>query len=134
MTPRAADPQTRVRVALPDDATAPLVARRALRQLLRGWRLPGLVEPVALVVSELVTNALRHGGKPIRLTVRRSRHKLSVGVFDSSPVAARRREARSSDESGRGMAIVETVASDTGTRPADPGKVVWAAFDIEPNP
>ncbi|HVF18813.1 MAG TPA: ATP-binding protein [Mycobacteriales bacterium] len=132
MTPRVPKPQTRVRIPLPDDATAPMVARRTLRKLLRGWRLPALVEPVVLAASELVTNAFRHGAPPVRLTVRRSADRVSIAVADSSDdrphVAA---PATAADESGRGMAIVDLVASDTGMRAEPAGKVVWAGFDID---
>ena len=125
------EPQTRVRVPLPDDATAPMVARRTLRNLLAGWRMPGLVEPVVLAASELVTNAFRHGEPPVRLTVRRSSARVSVGVSDSSPRLPAAGVAPVSADAGRGMAIVDLVATETGTRADEPGKVVWAGFDID---
>ena len=52
-----------VHVALPDDSTAPRVARERARSVLRTWRLPGLLEPLLLVVSELVGNAVRQIGR-----------------------------------------------------------------------
>ena len=131
MNPRASDPQTRVRVPLPDDDTAPSVARRALRSLLRGWRLPGLVEPVVLAASELVTNAFRHGEPPVQLTVRRTNGRVSVAVGDGSPTLPVRTSAAPEAQNGRGMVIVESVASETGSRRERAGKVVWAGFDID---
>jgi anti-sigma regulatory factor (Ser/Thr protein kinase) len=132
VTPRAPDAQTRVRVPLPDDATAAMVARRTLRSLLHGWRLPALVEPVVLAASELVTNGFKHGKPPLRMTVRRSAARLSIGVGDGSTQRPQGRHARPDDESGRGLAIVEELASDTGSRTSSEGKVVWAGFDIDP--
>jgi len=128
---RAPDPQTRVRVSLPSDATAALVARRTLRDLLHGWRLTSMVEPVVLAASELVTNAFRHGRPPLSLTVRRSADQVSVAVEDGSTTEPERPVAGAADESGRGMAIVEEVSSGTGVRADDAGKVVWARFDID---
>ncbi len=131
VTSRAPDPQTRVRVPLPDDATAPMVARRTVRRLLTGWRLPALVEPMLLATSELVTNGFKHGKPPLRMTVRRSRGRVSIAVGDGSTQRPRALDARPEDESGRGMAIVEQLASDTGSRTGSEGKVVWAGFDID---
>lgn len=107
-----------------------MVARRTLRTLLGGWRLSSLVEPVVLATSELVTNAFRHGTPPIRLTVRRSANRVTVGVQDSSPNVPATVRADPDDEGGRGMVIIQRVASETGTRPEEAGKVVWAGFDV----
>lgn len=107
------------------------LARRATAVVVRRWRLPGLVDAVVLVVSELVTNAVRHGLPPVRLVLSRRERGLRVEVHDQAPdappfVGA----ARELDESGRGMGIVRALATDTGVEQTPGGgKAVYAVFD-----
>ncbi|MCW2778342.1 MAG: hypothetical protein JWN17_2067, partial [Frankiales bacterium] len=82
--------QERVEVDLPSDLSAPGSARRAVRPLLLRWRLGELCEPVLLTVSELVTNAVRYGRAPVRLSMRRCARGVAVGVHDGVlPLPAR---------------------------------------------
>ena len=120
-----------VDVPLPQDLTAPAVARGAVRRLLDSWRLQAVLEPVLLAVSELVTNALRHGRPPVALRLVRTGHSVEVDVHDGSrdlpPGTAGPEEDA---ESGRGLGIVEAMAVDTGCEPVpDDGKIVWARFE-----
>ena len=120
-----------VQVELPKDLTAPGAARARTRGVLTDWRLPHLFDPVALVVSELVANAVRHGRPPVDLLLRRSGRSIRVEIHDEAPVPLLRPvEASPEAESGRGLAIVEEVADDAGLEqiPGD-GKVAWAQFD-----
>lgn len=126
------DEDERVEVALPSDLTAPGSARSAVRPLLARWRLPGLLEPVLLAVSELVTNAVRYGSAPVRLTLRRCARGVTVGVHDGAAVPPPRTATLPDDdaESGRGLSLVQAVADETGVQAEDDGgKVVWARFD-----
>ena len=125
-----------VDVPLPQDLTAPAVARGAVRRLLSRWNLHGVLEPVLLAVSELVTNALRHGRPPVALRLERSGEGVTVDVHDGSKdLPAGAGEAADSAESGRGLGIVEAVASDTGVRTCpDDGKVIWARFEPDAAP
>ncbi|WP_346175460.1 ATP-binding protein [Streptomyces cuspidosporus] len=120
-------------------------ARRFTGATLEQWELPELFDEVALVVSELVTNALRHavpgvrpdsppGAEPetqVRLHLMRWHSRLVCAVRDpseKSPVAG---EADLSEESGRGLCLVESFTDDWGWhRLAGTlrGKVVWALF------
>ena len=121
--------QERVEVALPPDVTAPGSARRAVRELLAAWRLPHLLEPVLLAVSELVTNAVRYGGAPVRLSLRRCTTGVSIGVHDAASSRPGGPGLPHDDaENGRGLALVHAVADETGVRPDADGKVVWARF------
>lgn len=135
--PTADDPRVRdrVRVALGDDLQAPSQARRAVRQVLVAWRLPGLVDSVVLAVSELVTNALRHGRPPVHLVLHRHRDRVRLEVHDArpTPLPSERLHATSEAESGRGLAIVNALAVDVGCHavPGD-GKVVHACFTAGP--
>ena len=122
-----------VEVPLPQDLTAPRVARGAVRGLLDRWRLQSVLEPVLLAVSELVTNALRHGRPPVGLRLVRRGRSVVVDVHDASKdLPGAGTSAAEGAESGRGMGIVEALAAEAGTKrlPSD-GKVVWARFEAE---
>jgi anti-sigma regulatory factor (Ser/Thr protein kinase) len=81
-----------------------------------------------LLTSELVTNAVVHAGGPVDIRVGCDDHVLRVEVQDGSASAPRRVEAAEDDEQGRGMHLVDALASDWGHRTVDGGKVVW--FDL----
>ncbi|MFB7496802.1 ATP-binding protein [Streptomyces sp. NPDC056161] len=107
-------------------------ARRAVREQLRVWGLDSLADVAALLVSELVTNALRHATGPIGVRlVRRAALGTALGaalrveVSDPLPDPPRERVARPDDESGRGLQLVANSSRRWGTRPADKGKTVW---------
>jgi anti-sigma regulatory factor (Ser/Thr protein kinase) len=116
---------------LPNDDTAPARARRAVRQTLTGWRLLAVVDDAVLAVSELVTNAVRHGLPPIRLLLRRRTGQVRMEVDDArrDPLVTGP-TSRPLDESGRGLDIVRDVSDHVGTEriPGD-GKYVYASWD-----
>jgi len=97
-----------------------------------------LVESVRLLVSELVGNAIRHGHGEIGLRVQRTgRGSVRVEVSDSNPTAPHvvAPPPTPDMDSGRGMLIVQALASSWGTRP-DPtssGKTVWCELDLSPD-
>jgi two-component sensor histidine kinase len=78
-----------------------------------------------LIVSELVTNAIRYGSEPIRLRLIRDR-ELICEVADESSTSPHLRRARSSDEGGRGLMLVAQFATRWGTRYHATGKTIWA--------
>ena len=123
-------------VELPDDDTAASVARAQTRSVLRSWRLPGLLDPLLLVVSELVGNAVRHGSAPVRMLLRRTGLGVRVEVHDDAAAAAPAGSSELPDldaESGRGLFLVDAVATDTGVQQIpDDGKVVWATLEEPP--
>lgn len=80
----------------------------------------------ALITSELATNAIRHTKTAFRLTVSTSGRSVRIEVEDASPHLPRVAEAKTDAISGRGMAIVQRVASDWGHTDTSHGKVVWA--------
>lgn len=120
-----------VDVALPDDLTAPGAARSVVREALERWRLPVLRDAVVLAVSELVTNAVRHGRPPVQLTVLLRRGAVQVDVRDHDPAPPGTSPLPDDDaESGRGVAIVAGLADASGVEQLpDDGKVVHARFD-----
>lgn len=130
MTP-AEDPT--LCVELPADATAAAVARAQTRTALGSWRLPGLRDPLLLVVSELVGNAVRHGRAPFRMLLRRTRVGVQVEVHDEAAETSPEVPPSLPDadaESGRGLFLVDALSADTGVRQIpDDGKVVWASVE-----
>ncbi|WP_283137896.1 ATP-binding protein [Rhizohabitans arisaemae] len=109
------------------------VARDATRSALQSWGLAPLVDDAALVVSELVTNAIRHAalisGRPITLTLMRQPAHVMCAVADPSDAVPIPKEPDFISESGRGLYIVETYSYRWGWDPLDDGgKAVWALF------
>ncbi|WP_240634533.1 MULTISPECIES: ATP-binding SpoIIE family protein phosphatase [Streptomyces] len=114
---------------LPNDQTAVRHARNLAAGQLAEWGLEGLVDDMKLIVSELVTNAVRHSAGPIRLRLIQH-HVLTLEVADDDVNSPRMRSARTVDEHGRGLALVAQLSRRWGTRPAQDGKVVWAEADL----
>ncbi|MFJ8804764.1 ATP-binding protein [Streptomyces sp. NPDC102490] len=104
-------------------------ARSLVRRTLDAWRLDSVGDIAALLVSELVTNALRHATGPIGVRVVRdpagAAGVLLVEVSDPLPDPPRERAARPDDEDGRGLQLVASAARRWGTRPGEAGKTVW---------
>ncbi|GAA0670927.1 SpoIIE family protein phosphatase [Kitasatospora atroaurantiaca] len=100
----------------------------AVQQLVR-WGLVDLAMTTELIVSELVTNAIRYGGGPIRL--RLIRHAVLVcEVSDASSTSPRLRHARTTDEGGRGLFLVAQLTRRWGHRYTTDGKLIWAEQDL----
>ncbi|GAB2866450.1 ATP-binding protein [Streptomyces deserti] len=112
----------------PADPGAVRTARTAVRGQLRRWNLDSIGDITALLVSELVTNALRHATGPIGVRLVRPSALdgiLLVEVSDPLPDPPRERVARPEDESGRGLQLVASSSRRWGTRPGGVGKTVW---------
>ncbi|MFF2325115.1 MULTISPECIES: SpoIIE family protein phosphatase [unclassified Streptomyces] len=103
-------------------------ARELARDRLLAWELGELVDTTELLVSELVTNALRYGEGEIRLRLLRDR-TLVCEVWDAGLVQPRRRRARDTDEGGRGLQLVGMLSAAWGSRRTPRGKTVW--FELE---
>ncbi|MFB7630559.1 SpoIIE family protein phosphatase [Streptomyces sp. NPDC056149] len=99
-------------------------ARELARDQLTDWGLSALVDTTELLVSELVTNALRHGHGEIRLRLLLDR-TLVCEVWDADLAQPRRRRARDTDEGGRGLQLVGLLSERWGSRRTPRGKTVW---------
>ncbi|KES03467.1 PAS/PAC sensor protein [Streptomyces toyocaensis] len=105
-------------------------ARAFASGVLTSWRFPAELHDLGvLATSELVANSLQHGTPPMRLRLRRTDRRLIIEVTDGDDHLPRRRRAEPGDESGRGIAIVATIASTWGSRRTPGGgKAVWCEF------
>lgn len=121
----------RCRHRLPADLRSPGRARGIVAGVLAAWHCPGQVTEVTLVVDELVTNAVEHAGTQIDLYLSLRGRRLAVAVGDASTDPARPRVAAVSEENGRGLHLIQSLAYRWGTvsRPEE-GKIVWACFLI----
>lgn len=99
-------------------------AREYTRTQLTAWGLEPLIDTTELLVSELVTNALRYGEGEIRLRLLLDR-MLVCEVWDAGLVQPRRRRARDTDEGGRGLQLVGLLSAAWGSRRTPRGKTVW---------
>ncbi|MET7517553.1 SpoIIE family protein phosphatase [Streptomyces sp. NPDC005480] len=111
-----------------DPAAVADVRARATRQV-AAWGLGELAMTTELIVSELVTNAIRYAEPPIRLRLLRDA-RLTCEVADGSSTAPRLRHARSTDEGGRGLFLVAQLAHRWGARYTKGGKIIWAEQEI----
>ena len=124
--------------ALRPVSTSSRTAREFATTTLRSWGLPDLVDDAAVIVSELVTNAVRHGlppyaaaagDMPIKLTLVRQGHFVVFIVCDPSDQDPKMRSADDVCENGRGLHVIEALSRVWGWSPLPgTGKAVWAAL------
>ncbi|MFE0630947.1 ATP-binding protein [Streptomyces sp. NPDC058864] len=105
-------------------------ARRLVTAQTGEWGLDALADTVELLVSELVTNALRHARGPVRLNLLVQDASLRCEVEDVSPRAAVRRAAGSDAEGGRGMEILDLLSDAWGTDRTATGKTTWFELTV----
>ncbi|GAA4894888.1 SpoIIE family protein phosphatase [Streptomyces coeruleoprunus] len=110
---------------LPPDPAQVASARQFATDQLTAWGLDEAAFVTELVVSELVTNAIRYGGAPIQLRLIRDR-TLICEVSDGSSTSPHLRRAQSDDEGGRGLLLVAQLTQRWGSRQATVGKTIWA--------
>jgi hypothetical protein len=105
----------------------PADARRFVRETLADWACPGLIDDAALIVTELATNAILHARSGFTVGIfRRPDGTVRVAVSDASLGRPRPRRALPSEHGGRGLYLVEVLATAWGTDLLPGGKVVWA--------
>ncbi|MGW1255129.1 SpoIIE family protein phosphatase [Streptomyces sp. NPDC002513] len=109
---------------VPGDPSVVAAARSWSTRQLAAWGLDHVCFVTELVVSELVTNAIRYGTAPIQLRLIRNR-TLICEVSDGSSTTPHMRRARHSDEGGRGLLLVAQLTQRWGTRHTHEGKTVW---------
>ncbi len=120
-------PSAAAQWSLDPRAQAAREARSLARGALAGWGLEELTDVVELLVSEVVTNAVRYAQRPVTLRLVHT-DRLRCEVVDDVPQLPRMRRAGPADEGGRGMFLVYKLARDWGAERLSVGKVVW--FEI----
>ena len=120
-----------LRLALPSDASAVRLARQVTRDALAAWHLGQLEEAAVLLVSELVTNAVRHARDTgaIGLELASTGTRLRVEIQDGDPGWRQMGSLADGDESGWGFLVVDSLADRWGLRRVCAGKAVWAELD-----
>ncbi|MEV7521823.1 SpoIIE family protein phosphatase [Streptomyces sp. NPDC091371] len=107
--------------------------RNAAARKLDDWGLPELGFATELILSELITNAVRHGRAPVRVRLLHD-HILTCEVWDGSSTAPHLRYAATTDEGGRGLFLVAQLSEHWGTRYTPEGKVIWAQLALPGTP
>ncbi|MBT2441783.1 serine/threonine-protein phosphatase [Streptomyces sp. ISL-36] len=134
-SPGRPDPAPRMEATItPADPDALRAARRALRTALHDWSLDALSDTAELLACELATNALLHTAGNATLTatpVRNGGRGLRLAVTDTSPASPRRRAATEECTSGRGLVLIEELASTWGIEPRGSGKTVWCELSLD---
>ncbi|MGY5010927.1 SpoIIE family protein phosphatase [Streptomyces sp. 900105755] len=115
---------------VPADPEQVAGARTLATGQLAAWKLDELSFTTELVVSELVTNAVRYGGDPIQLRLIRDTRMLICEVSDGSSTAPHLRRARVFDEGGRGLLLVARLTQRWGTRQTSAGKTIWCEQEL----
>ena len=119
----------RERVALPHSARGPARARAVVALVTQRLGLEAVSDDVALLVSEMVTNAVRYASAPVVLEIEADGTSVLVAVADGSAVLPVVRPTDDQTEGGRGMLLVELLAKEHGVRLEGLGKTVWAVLD-----
>ena len=127
----AAGTQRNLQMTLPMASHSVRLAREAARDALATWRLAALAETAVLLVSELVTNAVRHarGNEVITLDMEAAGTWLRIEVQDADPRWPQPRTPVEFDASGFGLVLVDALAGKWGVRETGTGKAVWAELD-----
>lgn len=110
---------------------APAQARRHAVSVLHTWGLDDLADVGTLLISELVTNVVRHAGSPVAIDLTDTGHGLRVDVHDGDArlPGAPPRPPGAQAEHGRGLLLVEQLAARWGCSPTPAGKVMWFELD-----
>ncbi|MCD7438083.1 PAS domain-containing SpoIIE family protein phosphatase/ATP-binding protein [Streptomyces lincolnensis] len=112
-----------------DPALVGPIRKQVVAQLER-WSLSGVSFTAELVVSELVTNAIRYGAHPIRLRLIHDETTLICEVSDTNHTAPHLRRAKTFDEGGRGLLLVAQLTQRWGSRHTGEGKTIWAEIAL----
>ncbi|HUK70797.1 MAG TPA: ATP-binding protein [Streptosporangiaceae bacterium] len=120
-------------MTLPVHELAARLARQATHDTLGSWGLSHLEETATLLVSELVSNAVRHAatGLVVELALEAGGRWLRIEVADADPHPPLPRAPAALDESGFGFVLIEALADKWGVRETATGKGVWAELDSD---
>ncbi len=107
---------------------SPSAARAEASRAADDLQIEPLTDELQLVVSELVTNAIRYADPPVDVEIEAGADAVTVAVCDGSPGRPRAKSPDLDAEGGRGLLMIDLLAADTGIRPQPPGKTIWASL------
>lgn len=110
---------------LPSRLASAGVAREVVAWQLREWHVERLCDDAAVVVTELISNAVRHAATDVELTVVPIENGIRLEVRDGSARELHQRTSAKTDEGGRGLQLVDALADRYGVLPDGEGKRVW---------
>lgn len=117
----------------PNDIRSPRDARRLVADVLMQWgQAQESSESIALVVSELATNAVRHTHSSFSVLARSDQHVIRISVRDASAVAPELRKLDPAVGPGMGLQMVDALAGAWGVELTAGGKAVWAQLALKP--
>ncbi|MGX5207779.1 SpoIIE family protein phosphatase [Streptomyces violaceus] len=131
---RLLDPSHMGEWDVPSDPAVVAGIRSDVTRRLETWGLEEMAFTTELIISELVTNAIRYGIDPIRLRLVQDRDSLICEVSDGSSTSPHLRRAATTDEGGRGLFLVAQFAQRWGTRYTARGKVIWTEQSTQSPP
>jgi|SRR3954447_14878433 anti-sigma regulatory factor (Ser/Thr protein kinase) len=118
-----------VHVELDPDPSATAIARQVVEDACRAWRLDHVQDAAQLVITELVSNVVRHAGTKMEISLAASPGVLRLAVRDGSPTSPRPdMSGVTLAENGRGLVVIQALAIEWGATPSGGGKVVWAVL------
>lgn len=115
----------------PCSALAPKAARDFVADTVAGWGYGELVTDAALVTSELATNAFLHAVSDVTLTISRREGSVRIALVDAHPRDPERRPASDTRSGGRGLAIIDAIATQWGVGRIGDRKVVWVELSAD---
>lgn len=119
------------RLSLPANATSPSRARTFVVRTLTGWGVPA-VDDAALLVSELVTNALLHARTSMVVSLAEDGpDAVRLAVADGSVAALQERHFSLESGTGRGLRLLDAIAIEWGVERRDDGKTVWCRLPVD---
>lgn len=120
-----APPANEAYLQLPAEPISPQRARLFVESTIEQWDCAELADIVLLLTSELVTNAVLHAGSDVDLSLRLAGSVLQITVADRSPVQPVIRQQRDEATNGRGMLLLDAMATRWSVVPTEAGKIVW---------
>lgn len=115
---------------LPYQVSSAALSRRHVERFAADHQLDGATTTLAIIATELVSNAVLHGAEPVALTLRVELDDVTVEVFDGDPTIDDVHTPAANEQrlGGRGLFVVASLSDRWGVRPSHPGKTVWATI------
>jgi len=124
-------PMERLETQIPATPAAPQLIRGWLRTTLATWQLDGFGEVTELLATELVSNVVKHVGRPMTVRIMRQQGSIRVEIDDPGDDVPVLEHPDSRTEHGRGVLVVDALADEWGTKVhPDGGKTVWFELDV----